>query len=42
MSTGLVRTKDMAVVGVIVGAIGWTLFVLIAPWLWKLLGLLPS
>ena len=37
-STGLVQTKHMAKIGIIVGLIGVTLFVLLGPPLWKLLG----
>ena len=42
MSSGAVRTKDMAVVGILVGIVGWSLFVFLAPWAWELLGVMPS
>ncbi len=42
VSTGMVRTKDMVVIGALVGGIGWALFALIAPWLWTVLRVLPS
>ena len=42
MSTGMVRTKDMAIVGITVGAVGWIMFVVLAPPVWKLLKVLPS
>ena len=42
VSTGMVRTRDMVVVGALVGGIGLALFVLIAPWLWNVLRVLPS
>jgi sodium-dependent dicarboxylate transporter 2/3/5 len=41
MSTGMVRTKDMAIVGILVGGFGWLLFVLVAPPLWKAIGVMP-
>ena len=42
VSTGMVSTKNMATVGVLIGGAGWLLFVLVAPWTWKLLGVLPT
>ena len=42
ISTGAVRTKDMALVGILVGGFGWLLFVLVAQWSWTVLGVLPS
>ncbi|MCP4594749.1 MAG: DASS family sodium-coupled anion symporter [bacterium] len=42
VSTGIVQTKHMALVGILVGGAGWVLFVLVAPWLWALLGVLPT
>lgn len=39
VSTGMVRTKDMALVGVLLGGFGWVLFVLAAPWVWKAMGM---
>ena len=41
MSTGAVKTRDMALVGVVVGGFGWLLFVLVAPWMWAKLGVMP-
>ena len=38
----MVRTKDMAIVGITVGAVGWIMFVVLAPPVWKLLKVLPS
>lgn len=40
ISTGAVRTKDMALVGVLVGAFGWGLFLLFGQWFWTMLGVL--
>ncbi len=40
MSTGAVRTKDMAMIGVMVGGVGWLLFLLVARWYWGVLGVL--
>ncbi|MBU0679249.1 MAG: DASS family sodium-coupled anion symporter [Verrucomicrobia bacterium] len=37
-STGAVKTKDMAITGVIIGVFGWALFTLVAPHLWNLMG----
>jgi len=42
VSTGTVRTKDMALVGVLTGAIGLLIFVLAAPTVWRMLGVMPS
>ncbi len=42
MSTGAVRTKDMAIVGILVGGFGWALFLLCGQWLWSAMGVLPS
>ena len=42
ISTGMVRTKDMVIVGVLVGGLGWLLFVLLAPWAWKTMGVLGA
>lgn len=39
-STGVVKTKDMVQIGAIVGVFGWAFFVLIAPKLWALCGVL--
>lgn len=38
-SAGTVSTRDLAVVGGIVGAIGWLLFVFVGPLLWSFAGL---
>ena len=40
-ATGEVKTRDMAIVGALVGGIGWAVFVTIGPWVWRLLGILP-
>ncbi len=40
ISTGAVRTKDLAIVGILVGGFGWGLFLLCAPWFWTALGVL--
>jgi solute carrier family 13 (sodium-dependent dicarboxylate transporter), member 2/3/5 len=40
-STGEVRSKDMAVVGAVIGVIGWAIFVTVGPWMWQALGILP-
>ncbi len=40
-STGEVKVRDMAIVGIIIGAIGWLAFVTIAPTMWKYIGILP-
>lgn len=40
ISTGVVRTKDLAVVGVLVGAIGLILFLSAGQWFWTLVGVL--
>ncbi|MFH1418515.1 MAG: DASS family sodium-coupled anion symporter [Planctomycetota bacterium] len=42
MSTGAVRTKDMAIIGILVGGFGWALFLFCGRWLWAALGVLPS
>ncbi len=41
-ATGMVRTRDMALVGIIVGLVGWGLFVFTAPTVWRLLGVFPE
>jgi sodium-dependent dicarboxylate transporter 2/3/5 len=38
-STGAIRTQNMALVGVLVGAFGLLVFVLLSPLLWRLFGL---
>ncbi len=38
-SAGGITTRDMAVVGVILGVIGWILFVFVGPVLWDVVGL---
>ncbi len=40
VSTGMVRTRDMAIVGVAVGIVGMSLFIFVAPWFWRMLGTL--
>ena len=40
VSAGEVRMSQMAWVGIVVGAVGWLLFALVAPVCWRLLGLL--
>ncbi len=40
-ATGFVETKDLAIVGLIVGLVGVTLLVLVAPPVWHALDLLP-
>ncbi len=42
MSTGAVRTRDMAISGIIIGLIGWALFVFVARGVWNLLCLTPK
>jgi sodium-dependent dicarboxylate transporter 2/3/5 len=42
MSTGAVRTKDMAVVGVIIGTFGWFMFAVAGAWWWRLAGVMPQ
>lgn len=41
-STGTVQTKQMALVGSLIGFGGWLVFVLVAPRLWAVMGLLPQ
>ncbi len=41
MSTGAVRTKDMVVIGALVGAFGLTVFLLFGQWFWSAVGVLP-
>ncbi len=38
-SAGTISTRDLAIVGAIVGVIGWLLFVFVGPVLWDLVGL---
>ena len=38
-STGSVKTKDLATVGIIVGVVGFVLFVFIGPVIWDVVGL---
>ncbi|MGA1193687.1 MAG: SLC13 family permease [Kiritimatiellia bacterium] len=40
-STGQVQTKHMALIGILIGAAGSILFILVAPTIWSLFGLLP-
>jgi sodium-dependent dicarboxylate transporter 2/3/5 len=41
ISTGMVRTKDMAIVGLLIGVFGWLLFSFVAPSFWRMLGVVP-
>ncbi len=41
-STGVVKSKDMILVGAIIGAIGWLLFTWVAPMVWDALNLMPT
>jgi len=41
-STGEVQTKDMAISGAIIGAVGFLLFVKVAPLLWGVMGVMPK
>ena len=41
-STGMVKTKDMATVGIIIGLVGVLLFVKVAPVLWHIMGVMPE
>lgn len=41
-STGAVQTKHMATAGLVIGALGWLLFVQLGPVFWNLTGLLPQ
>jgi sodium-dependent dicarboxylate transporter 2/3/5 len=40
-STGSVKTRDLAVTGSIIGAVGLVLYVFVAPLLWDLMGVTP-
>jgi sodium-dependent dicarboxylate transporter 2/3/5 len=42
MATGAIKTRDMAIVGLVLGAVGLALFVFVGPTLWRLLGVMPS
>ena len=42
VSTGAVRTKDMAMIGLLVGGFGWLLFLLAGRWFWTMTGVLSS
>ncbi|MBN1477825.1 DASS family sodium-coupled anion symporter [Candidatus Sumerlaeota bacterium] len=42
MSTGTISVSQMAIVGVTIGIFGYALFLLFAPWLWNLLGVMPG
>jgi len=37
-STGVITTRQMAAVGIVVGVAGWILYVVVGPWLWNLMG----
>ena len=41
ISTGVVRTKDLALIGILVGVFGWGLFVIAGEWFWTAVGVLP-
>ncbi|MBU0719497.1 MAG: DASS family sodium-coupled anion symporter [Planctomycetes bacterium] len=40
ISTGAVKTKDMVLIGVLVGGFGWVLFLVGGQWAWSVLGVL--
>lgn len=40
VSTGEVKTRDLAVIGAVVGVVGWLLLVLVMPRLWAILGVM--
>ncbi len=40
MSTGAVKTRDMALVGILIGGLGWALFLVFGQWIWNALGVL--
>jgi len=42
ISTGMVRTKHMALIGILLGGLGWVLFVLVAPKVWEVMGMLTT
>ncbi|MCO6436634.1 MAG: DASS family sodium-coupled anion symporter [Phycisphaerae bacterium] len=42
VSTGTVKTKDLALVGAAVGIVGWLLLVLVMPFLWQALGVMSK
>lgn len=39
-ATGEVKQKDMAIVGAIIGVLGWTIFVLLGPLVWRAMGII--
>lgn len=41
-STGAVKVTDMALTGVLIGLVGWIVFVWASPVLWRWMGLLPA
>lgn len=41
-ASGQVNTRDMAVVGMVIGLASWAVFILAGPWFWKLVGIIPS
>ena len=41
-STGLVKTKQMALMGSLVGSVGMVVFIFLAPRIWDLFGLMPE
>jgi len=42
VSTGAVRTKDIALIGAMIGGAGWLLFLMCGQWFWSVLGILSS
>jgi len=41
-ATGQIQTKHMAMVGILIGAIGSFVFIVVAPYVWDLLNLMPE
>ncbi len=41
-STGAIKTKDMAITGILFGLLGSVLYIFLAPRLWSLLGVMPE
>jgi sodium-dependent dicarboxylate transporter 2/3/5 len=41
-STGMIQTKHMATIGILIGAVGAVLFIFLAPVVWELLGMMPK
>ena len=42
ISTGAVRTKDMVIIGILVGGLGLVLFLVCGQWFWNTLGILSK